>query len=279
MAEAQEVITAALRRALRHRKGRVYKTKAKGAQEAHEAIRPTSFTRDPDSLRAHLKAEELRLYRLIWQRAIASQMAPKELETTTAELVGGRVPAARLGDPDAVRRVLPRSTPRARTTRAEEAERTLPPLARGRARRRSSRVTPTQHFTEPPPRYTEATLIKALEEHGIGRPSTYAATISTIVDRGYVRVEERRLHPEEIGEIVTDLLVDHFGEYVDLEFTARMEDELDEVARGEREWVPLLREFFDAAQDARRREAQASSSAPTSRPRRPTRCAPRATRW
>ena len=106
-------------------------------------------------------------------------------------------------------------------------------------------VTPTQHFTEPPPRYTEATLIKALEEHGIGRPSTYAATISTIVDRGYVRIEERRLHPEEIGEIVTDLLVEHFGEYVDLEFTARMEEELDEVARGERAWVPLLREFFE----------------------------------
>ena len=105
-------------------------------------------------------------------------------------------------------------------------------------------MTPVQHFTEPPPRYTEATLIKALEEHGIGRPSTYAATISTIVDRGYVTVVERRLHPEPIGEVVTDLLVDHFGEYVDLAFTARMEEELDEVARGERPWVPLLREFY-----------------------------------
>ena len=110
-------------------------------------------------------------------------------------------------------------------------------------------VTPAQHFTEPPPRYTEATLIKALEEHGIGRPSTYAATISTIVDRGYVRIEERRLFPEEIGEIVTDLLVEHFGEYVDLKFTARMEEELDEVARGEREWVPLLRAFFGPLRD------------------------------
>jgi DNA topoisomerase-1 len=110
-------------------------------------------------------------------------------------------------------------------------------------------VTPNQHFTEPPPRFTEATLIKALEEHGIGRPSTYAATISTIQDRGYVRVEERRLHPELVGEIVTDLLVEHFGDYVDLAFTARMEEELDEIARGEREWVPLLRDFYAPLRD------------------------------
>ena len=110
-------------------------------------------------------------------------------------------------------------------------------------------MTPTQHFTEPPPRFTEATLIKALEEHGIGRPSTYAATISTIVDRGYVRVEERRLWPEPVAGIVTDLLVEHFGDYVDVEFTARMEEELDEVARGERAWVPLLRAFYGPLRD------------------------------
>ncbi len=118
-------------------------------------------------------------------------------------------------------------------------------------------MTPTQHFTEPPPRFTEATLIKALEEHGIGRPSTYAATISTILDRGYVRVEERRLHPELIGNVVTDFLVEHFGTYVDLAFTARMEEELDEVAGGQREWVPLLRAFFgplrDQVDDVRKR--------------------------
>ena len=105
-------------------------------------------------------------------------------------------------------------------------------------------VTPTQHFTEPPPRFTEATLIKALEEHGIGRPSTYAATMSTIIDRGYVRIEERRLRPEPIGVVVTDFLVEHFGDYVDVAFTAGMEEELDEVARGERAWVPLLRGFY-----------------------------------
>jgi DNA topoisomerase-1 len=120
-----------------------------------------------------------------------------------------------------------------------------------------SDVVPTQHFTEPPPRYTEASLIKALEENGVGRPSTYAATISTIVDRGYVAVRDRRLHPEQVAEIVNDLLVEHFGEYVDLEFTARMEEELDEVARGERAWVPLLEAFYEplrARVEAKRRE-------------------------
>ena len=170
-------------------------------------------------------------------------MAPKELETTTVELEAGdyrlRASATRTLF-DGFARVYTEG----QDDTAEEAERTLPPLAKGDVTRVLD-VTPTQHFTEPPPRFTEATLIKSLEEHGIGRPSTYAATISTIVDRGYVRIEERRLHPEEIGEIVTDLLVEHFGEYVDLEFTARMEEELDEVARGERAWVPLLREFFE----------------------------------
>ena len=137
-----------------------------------------------------------------------------------------------------------------------EEERTAPVLAAGDVTT-VDEVRPTQHFTEPPPRYTEATLIKALEEHGIGRPSTYAATISTITDRGYVTVVEKRLRPEIVAEIVTDLLVEHFGEFVDLEFTARMEERLDEVASGERAWVPLLREFYDPLKelvDEKRRE-------------------------
>ncbi|MEI7744403.1 MAG: type I DNA topoisomerase [Chloroflexota bacterium] len=242
MAEAQKVILDRFGPRYGTGKGRQFKTKQKGAQEAHESIRPTSFARDPESLRSVLKGEEYKLYRLIWQRALASQMAAKELETTTVELVGGeyrlRASAMRtLFDGFAA------VYTEGQDDTAEESERTLPALAEGDVTSVDS-VTPTQHFTEPPPRYTEATLIKALEEHGIGRPSTYAATISTIVDRGYVKVLERRLHPEEIGEIVIDLLVTHFGEYVDLEFTARMEEELDEVARGERAWVPLLREFY-----------------------------------
>jgi DNA topoisomerase I len=242
MTEAQQLIAQRFGDRYRVGRGRVYKTRQKGAQEAHESIRPTSFQRDPDSLRGHLKPEELRLYRLIWQRAVASQMAAKELETTTVELAAGayrlRATATRTLF-DGFSRVYTEG----RDDDEEEAERSLPALAEG-DRTTVETVTPNQHFTEPPPRYTEATLIKSLEEHGIGRPSTYAATISTIIDRGYVKVEDRRLQPEEIGEIVTDLLVGHFGEYVDLQFTARMEEELDEIARGERSWVPLLREFF-----------------------------------
>ncbi len=237
-------------------KGRVYKTKSRNAQEAHEAIRPTSFGRDPDAVAGHLGRDEARLYRLIWQRALASQMQEKELETTTIELAADpydlRASATRTVF-DGFSRVY---TEGLDDTADEAAERTLPALSEGDATSVAD-VVPTQHFTEPPPRYSEASLIKALEEHGIGRPSTYAATITTIVDRGYVTVRERRLHPEPVAEIVTDLLVDHFGEYVDLEFTARMEAELDEVARGERAWVPLLRDFYGplkALVDEKRRE-------------------------
>jgi len=248
MAEAQQVIVERYGDRFGTGKGRVYRTRQKGAQEAHESIRPTSFLRDPDSLSSFLKPDQLRLYRLIWQRAIASQMAPKELETTTAELLDGlyllRASATRTLF-EGFARVYTEGSDDAT---ADEKERQLPPLREGEVTS-VEQVTPAQHFTEPPPRYTEATLIKALEEHGIGRPSTYAATISTILDRGYVKVVERRLHPEEIGEIVTDLLVAHFGEYVDLAFTARMEEELDEIARGEREWVPLLRAFFGPLKD------------------------------
>ena len=223
-------------------KGRVYKTTSKGAQEAHEAIRPTSFSRDPDSLAGEIGNDELRLYRLIWQRAIASQMAPKELETTTVDLTAGRY-GLRATATRTVFEGFARVYTEGRDDESEEKEAQLPPLREGE-KTRVEDVTPTQHFTEPPPRYTEATLIKALEEHGIGRPSTYAATISTILDRGYVALKERRLFPETVGEIVTDLLVEHFGEFVDLQFTARMESDLDDVASGKRDWVPLLREFY-----------------------------------
>ena len=248
MGEARDVIQARYGTDYAMPKGRVYKTKTKGAQEAHESIRPTSFARDPDSLAASLKADELRLYRLIWQRALASQMAAKSLETTTAELVDGpyqlRASATRTLF-DGFARVY---TEGRDDDAEEEGEGRLPALAKG-DRVAVTDVEPTQHFTEPPPRFTEASLVKALEEHGVGRPSTYAATLSTIVDRGYVRIEERRLRPELIGEIVTDLLVAHFGDYVDLAFTARMEEELDEVARGERQWVPLLEAFYGPLRD------------------------------
>jgi DNA topoisomerase I len=257
MGEAREVIRSRFGEPYTMPKGRVYKTKTKGAQEAHESIRPTAFRRDPDSLAGTLPSDELRLYRLIWQRAIASQMAAKELETTTVELADGpyelRASATKtLFDGFAAVYTEGRDD----GADDEDVERALPPVGEGDVTTVRD-VTPTQHFTEPPPRFTEATLIKALEEHGIGRPSTYAATISTILDRGYVRVEERRLHPELIGNVVTDFLVEHFGEYVDVAFTARMEEELDEVADGQRAWVPLLRAFFgplkDQVDDVRKR--------------------------
>src|SRR5215212_6233884 len=249
MGEARDVIRARFGEPYTMPKGRVYKTKVKGAQEAHESIRPTSFSRDPDSLAGSLASDELRLYRLIWQRALASQMAAKELETTTIDLAAApyelRASATKTLF-DGFSRVYTEG--RDDDMADDDEERRLPPLAVGDVTD-VREVTPSQHFTEPPPRFTEATLIKALEENGIGRPSTYAATISTILDRGYVRVEERRLHPELIGNVVTDFLVEHFGTYVDLAFTARMEEELDEVADGQREWVPLLRAFFGPLRD------------------------------
>ena len=256
MGEARDIIRARFGERYTMPRGRVYRTKSKGAQEAHESIRPTSFGRDPDSLAGSLKPEELRLYRLIWQRALASQMEAKQLETTTVDLSADayelRASATRTLF-DGFSRVYTEGRDDASADGATaggegEAEGRLPGLAEG-DRTTVAEVATTQHFTEPPPRYTEASLVKALEEHGIGRPSTYAATLSTIVDRGYVRIEDRRLRPELIGEIVTDLLVEHFGDYVDVAFTARMEEELDEVARGERAWVPLLEAFYGPLKD------------------------------
>ncbi len=250
MGEARDVIRERFGAPYTLPKGRTYRTKTKGAQEAHESIRPTSFRRDPDSLAGHLKPEELRLYRLIWQRALASQMEAKELETTTVDLEAGpyelRASATRTLF-DGFSRIYTEG----RDTSGEgdeDDQARLPELARGDETAVRD-VTPAQHFTEPPSRFTEASLIKALEEHGIGRPSTYAATISTITDRGYVRVEDRRLRPEPVANIVTDLLVEHFADYVDIGFTAKMEEDLDEVARGARPWVPLLEAFYPPLRD------------------------------
>jgi DNA topoisomerase I len=248
MAEAARVIEERFGPEYTTPKGRTFKTKTRNAQEAHEAIRPTSFERDPDALAKRLASDEARLYRLIWQRAIASQMATKEQETTSVDLAAdgdrpGVVYELRASATRTTFDGFSRVYTEGQDDQEEEAECRLPALAKGDNTDVES-VAPLQHFTEPPPRYTEASLIKALEEHGIGRPSTYAATISTIVDRGYVKVQERRLYPEPVGEVVTDLLVGHFGEFVDLEFTARMEDNLDDVADGKRAWVPVVRAFY-----------------------------------
>ena len=242
MSEAGAVVRQRFEDAYALPRGRTYRTRTRGAQEAHEAIRPTSFARHPDALAGHLGRDEARLYRLIWQRALASQMADKRMETTTVEIEAGRYGLKATATRtifDGFARVYTEG----RDDAEEEPELRLPPLESGDVLTLLD-VTTQQHFTEPPPRYTQASLIKALEERGIGRPSTYAATISTILDRGYVRSDKGRLRPEDVARVVTDLLVEHFSEFVDPDFTARMEEDLDQVAEGRREWVPLLRDFY-----------------------------------
>lgn len=231
-------------------KPRVYKTKAKGAQEAHEAVRPTHMGREPESIKGFLSPDQYRLYRLIWQRAIASQMAAAIMDSTSVDVVagpeGGEKPYLFRATGSAVKfpGFMVVYTEGKDEGQAEEEEgKTLPPLVEGELLD-LIQLLPEQHFTQPPPRYTEATLVKALEEYGIGRPSTYAPTLSTIQDRGYVERVDKKLVPTEIGFLVNDMLVEHFPEIVDVGFTAEMEEDLDEIARGERQWVPVLREFY-----------------------------------
>ena len=212
-------------------KPNAFRNRSRGAQEAHEAIRPSSFARTPDSMRAHLKPDEFRLYELIWKRAIASQMAPARFDQVGVDVEAGRYTlhaGARKRVFDGYQAVYVEG----KDDEEDERLAVLPDLRDGEPLDLAG-VAAEQHFTQPPPRYTEATLIKALEEHGIGRPSTYAPTIETIRARGYVTIKERRLFPEESAFRVTDLLVEHFPEVVDIEFTARMEEQLDEVAAGD----------------------------------------------
>jgi DNA topoisomerase-1 len=231
-----------------------YKARAKGAQEAHEAIRPTSVFRTPSVVKPHLSSEQYRLYSLIWQRFLASQMAAAVYDTARADVLAGPP-----GAPDADKPYLFRaSASRLRfpgflvvykdANGEEEAtdENVWGVLTRLTVSELLDllRLLPEQHFTQPPPRYTEASLIKALEEYGIGRPSTYAPILNTIQQRGYVMREDRRLCPTETGIIVNDLLVEHFADIVDVSFTAKMEDDLDLIASGEREWVSVLHDFY-----------------------------------
>jgi DNA topoisomerase-1 len=249
-------------------KPRFYKTKAKGAQEAHEAIRPTSVSREPATIRSSLSNDQFKLYNLIWQRMVASQMADAIFDQVSVEIeaaapgrdaaYGLRATASHLRFAG-FRQVYVEGRD---TEDDEDAERSLPELDAGE-QLRLLHVTPEQHFTEPPPRFTEATLVKALEENGIGRPSTYAPTIATIQDRGYVKKEGRALKPQELGFVVGDLMLEHFRDIMDVNFTARMEEELDEVASGERTWPPVVREFYapllkdlEAAADAPRVEEE-----------------------
>jgi DNA topoisomerase-1 len=224
---------------------RRYKTKAKNAQEAHEAIRPTSVRRTPDEMKPHLTKDQHRLYELIWKRTVASQMIHATIDTVGVDLTCGdgnifRASGSTIADPGFMAVYL-EDVDDAKA--GDDDEKLLPPLHAGEQVALQA-IRTEQHFTEPPPRYSEASLVKALEEYGIGRPSTYAAIISTLQDRGYAELEKKRFYPTDVGRVVNRFLTRYFSRYVDYDFTAKLEDELDAISRGEEEWVPLLRRFW-----------------------------------
>ena len=236
-------------------KPKIYTKASKGAQEAHEAVRPTSILRDPVSLKDYLSADQLSLYTLIWSRMLASQMEDARSEATTLGIDAVCKGAGITYNFRASGSVLKFAGFRTvylegrDDTNDSDDKNSLPLLSEGDLLD-CSNLEANQHFTEPPPRFTEATLIKVMEEKGIGRPSTYAPTISTLVDRMYVERERNRLTPTKLGITVTDLLTEYFTNIMDLDFTAKMEEELDDVSRGEREWIPMLGEFYGPFQQA-----------------------------
>jgi DNA topoisomerase-1 len=229
-------------------KPRFYKTRSKNAQEAHEAVRPTSASRHPDSVKQFLDQDQNRLYELIWKRAVACQMASAVYDTVGVDL---------RPEGDASGNNLFRATGSVLVKpgyqavyqegkddkQDEDTDKLLPAMAQDEQVNLLDIIS-EQHFTEPPPRYSEASLVRALEEYGIGRPSTYASIISTLQNREYVEMDRRRFVPTDVGRIVNRFLTDHFDQYVDYEFTARLEDELDAISRGEEDWVPLLKRFW-----------------------------------
>ena len=239
----------------------IYRTKSKGAQEAHEAIRPTSSHRAPEALRGHLSADQQRLYDLIWKRFVASQMAAAVFDSTTVDIGAGkaltpspaRAAAAEGSDPYTFRAtgsvlkfpgfLAVYNVSLDEGEEDEDSERRLPPLEE-REGLDLERLLPLQHFTEPPPRFTEASLVKELERLGIGRPSTYAPTLATIVEREYVEVNDKKLMPTTLGRVVTELLVQHFPTIIDYGFTSEMEQQLDDIAEGAKQWGPVLHAFY-----------------------------------
>jgi DNA topoisomerase-1 len=239
--QAKDVITKEFGAEYALDKPRHYKTRSKGAQEAHEAIRPTDLSRTPAYAKKYLKPDQLKLYTLIWQRTLASQMAPAKFENTRLDVDAGPYVLRANG-----RRVTFDGFIRVYAEGTDEPEKEIAPLPEVVAGEdlKLLGLDAAQHFTQPPPRFTEASLVKTLEEHGIGRPSTYAPTISTLTGRKYVRKEGRALIPEDVGFVVTDFLKAHFPDIVDNGFTARMELDLDRIAGGETEWEPIVRDFF-----------------------------------
>lgn len=230
----------------------VYKTKAKTAQEAHEAVRPTAVTRVPKLIKEHLSRDQYRLYRLIWDRFLASQMSPAIYDTVSADIWAGEEKVAVQERPYLFRATgstlrfagfLALYEETRPADKPDDGENQVPSDLIEAEAIDLLKLLPEQHFTQPPPRYSEATLVKALEEHDIGRPSTYASILSTIQARGYVDRQDRRLVPTETGEVVNDLLVKYFPNVLSVDFTARLEDELDDIAEG-KEWVPVIAAFY-----------------------------------
>lgn len=222
---------------------RTFRNRSKNAQEAHEAIRPTSIRRTLDSLRPQLSDDQSRLYDLIWKRTLACQMNHALINTVAVDFDAGehrfRANGSTIADPGYMKVYQEGSD-----GKTDDGEKILPPLDEGDVVKLLD-IRPEQHFTEPPPRYTEASLVKTLEEYGIGRPSTYASIIATLVSREYVELEKRRFQPTDTGRIVAKFLTQHFDRYVDYDFTARLEDELDSISRGEINWVPVLDRFWN----------------------------------
>ena len=224
----------------------IYKTKAKNAQEAHEAVRPTDITRTPTNLRQYLNDEQFKLYELIWKRTLASQMTPAIFDAVSVDLSVGseanlfRASGQTLVFPGFIGVYKEGSDS---TDEDDDAEAKLPNLETGEVLD-VEKIYGEQHFTEPPPRYGEASLVKTLEEYGIGRPSTYASIISTLQDREYVLLDKKRFTPTDVGRVVNKFLTEHFTKYVDYGFTANLETALDDVAEGTREWIPLMDEFW-----------------------------------
>ncbi len=225
---------------------KTYKTKSKNAQEAHEAIRPTVVSLTPDSIKDKLSADQFKLYSLIWKRTVACQMVHATINMVGVDLSAGEGNTFRATGSTIVKpgfmAVYQEGLDDSKEKEGDD-EKLLPPLKEG-DEVELLKLRPEQHFTEPPPRYTEASLVKTLEEHGIGRPSTYASIISTLQARDYVELDKKRFKPTDVGRVVNKFLTEHFTRYVDYNFTANLEDELDAISRGEKEWIPLMKDFW-----------------------------------
>lgn len=246
------------------KEARRFKTKAKNAQEAHEAIRPTDIRRHPDSLQGRLDKDQWRLYDLIWKRAVACQMAAAQLDLVAVDFTAESHWQLRANGSTVTFPGFLVVYQEGKDEQDEDDEQRLLPALQNGDQPTFHGIEAEQHFTEPPPRYSDATLVKTLEAHGIGRPSTYASIIQTLQNREYVAVEQRRFHPTDLGEVVNQFLVQHFDQYVDYGFTAELEDQLDAISRGEKDWQPVLKAFWQPFHQRLEEKANISRSEATS---------------